>query len=102
MVVEPQDEGRYDGPANGGATIEEANSPATFGFGNHSETAFVAPGQLADSPTPTRNRKHTKLRKPTARPVTMAASEYQLTVIIRPTRVPSQSRNLPEAVSPNA
>jgi hypothetical protein len=43
--------------------------------GNHSETALVAPGQFADSPMPSRNRRPAKLRKPVAREVAMATSE---------------------------
>src|SRR6266508_6164099 len=67
-------------------------------FGNHSETAFVAAGQLADSPAPSRNRKKPKLRRPTASDVSMAAIEYQMTVIVKPLRVPTRSMNRPEMV----
>ena len=38
-------------------------------FGNHSETVLVAPGQLAASPVPSRNRKNMRLLRPTARDV---------------------------------
>ena len=44
-------------------------------FGNHSETALVAPGQLADSPRPSRKRNAAKLRKPVASDVSIAAIE---------------------------
>ena len=44
--------------------------------GNHSETAFVAPGQLAASPAPSRKRKPQKLRSPVASDVSTATLEY--------------------------
>src|SRR6266540_5451785 len=65
-------------------------------FGNHSETAFVAAGQLADSPAPSKKRKSAKLRKPTASEVSIAAIEYQMTVIVSPLRVPTRSMRRPE------
>src|SRR5678816_2217714 len=64
--------------------------PRSF-LGNHSATALVAAGQLADSPAPSRNRKAKKLRSPTASDVNIAASEYQITVIVKPRRVPNLS-----------
>src|ERR1051325_5510845 len=69
-------------------------------FGNHSETAFVAAGQLADSPAPSRKRNNAKLRSPTASDVNIAAIEYQITVIVRPLRVPIRSMNRPASVCP--
>src|SRR6266511_3270794 len=69
-------------------------------FGNHSETAFVAAGQLADSPAPSKKRKKAKLRKPTANEVNIAATEYQMTVMVKPLRVPIRSMNRPEIVCP--
>src|SRR5207253_551445 len=69
-------------------------------FGNHSDTAFVAAGQLADSPAPNRKRKTAKLRKPTASEVSMAAIEYQATVTVSPLRVPTRSMIRPETVWP--
>jgi hypothetical protein len=44
-------------------------------LGNHSDTALVAAGQLADSPSPSRNRKMAKLRKPLASDVSIAMIE---------------------------
>ena len=64
-------------------------------FGNHSETALVAPGQLAASPLPNRNRKKAKLRSPTANDVNMAATEYQITLNCKPRRVPNLSSSRP-------
>src|SRR5436190_13961326 len=43
--------------------------------GNHSETALVAPGQLADSPRPSRKRNPMNERSPLANDVSMAAVE---------------------------
>src|SRR5215472_7631209 len=60
--------------------------------GNHSETAFVAPGQFAASPEPSRNRKPAKLFRPVAVEVAMATIEYQKTARESPRRVPSLSR----------
>ena len=64
--------------------------------GNHSATAFVAPGQFAASPTPSRKRSPQKLRSPTASDVSMAATEYQRTPRVRPLRVPKRSRSRPD------
>src|SRR5215470_61068 len=72
-----------DEPLSNSATAQ----PRSF-FGNHSATALVAAGQLADSPAPSRKRKKAKLRRPPANDVSMAAIEYQMTVIVRPFRVP--------------
>ena len=71
-------------------------------LGNHSETTFVAPGQLAASPQPSRKRKNDKLFNPPAREVAIAASEYQETEYSSPRRVPTTSRNLPMIVCPTA
>ncbi len=43
--------------------------------GNHSDTPLVAPGQLAASPAPSRNRQAQKERRPDASDVTIAATE---------------------------
>ncbi len=43
--------------------------------GNHSATAFVAPGQFADSPRPKRKRKAAKLRSPLPSDDSMADAE---------------------------
>src|SRR5579862_6115532 len=67
-------------------------------LGNHSETVLAAPGQLAASPVPRRNRKNMKLLSPAAAEVMAAASEYQLTVSSSPRRVPSQSSRRPATV----
>src|SRR5437016_10111389 len=57
-------------------------------LGNHSETALVAPGQLAASPAPSRNRKAAKLPRLVAAAVAMATAEYQSTAIDSPRLVP--------------
>src|ERR1700746_2671802 len=71
-------------------------------LGNHSDTALVAPGQLADSPAPSRNRKAAKLRKPVASEVAIEINEYHKTEMLSPRRVPTRSMNLPHAVWPTA
>ena len=43
--------------------------------GNHSDTPLVAPGQLADSPAPSRKRKKQNDRRPDASDVSIAANE---------------------------
>src|SRR5438874_333807 len=65
-------------------------------FGNHSETALVAPGQFAASPAPRRNRNAAKLRRPVAMEVAMAAHEYQSTARDNPRLVPTLSSKRPE------
>src|SRR5437867_9840550 len=65
--------------------------------GNHSETALVAPGQLAASPVPNKNRNRQKLFNPVAREVRAAAQEYQSTEIVRQLRVPSRSIKRPDS-----
>src|SRR5258706_11236202 len=65
-------------------------------FGNHSATAFVAPGQLAASPAPSRNRNKAKLFSPTAAEVAIATTEYQSTASDKPRLVPSLSSKRPE------
>src|SRR5215471_8616258 len=58
-------------------------------LGNHSETAFVAPGQFAASPAPSRKRNTAKLRRPVAVEVAMATIEYHSTANDSPRLVPS-------------
>src|SRR5690349_19880724 len=69
-------------------------------FGNHSDTALVAAGQLPDSPAPSKERKPAKLYIPFAKDVAIATSEYQATVKLRPRRVPTTSINRPFRVWP--
>src|SRR5690349_12639446 len=68
--------------------------------GNHSDTALVAPGQLAASPAPSRNRNAANDFRPTANDVSIAAMEYQSTATDRPVRVPTRSSHLPASVWP--
>src|SRR5258708_9408395 len=65
-------------------------------FGNHSETAFVAPGQFAASPAPRRNRNAAKLRRPVAAEVAIATHQYQSTAKNNPRLVPNLSSRRPE------
>src|SRR5215469_8306605 len=69
-------------------------------FGNHSETALVAAGQLADSDAPSKKRKPQKLKKPLAAAVATDTSEYETTLRLSPRRVPSRSISLPRTVWP--
>src|SRR5213080_1465599 len=69
-------------------------------FGNHSETALVAAGQLADSPKPSRKRNPAKLFQPVASEVSIETTEYQMTEIVSPRRVPIRSSNFPQSVCP--
>src|SRR5437867_11134776 len=71
-------------------------------LGNHSATAFVAAGQFADSPSPSKKRRPQKLFSPVASEVSIAAIEYHVTVIVRPRLVPKRSINRPDAVCPKA
>ena len=64
--------------------------------GNHSETAFVAPGQFAASPAPSRKRNIAKLLRPVAAEVAIATTEYQSTASDNPRRVPSRSSTRPD------
>src|SRR4051794_7877903 len=70
-------------------------------FGNHSETALVAAGQFADSPSPSRNRNARKVVKPCAAEVTTETIEYQRTVKVSPRLVPIRSRRRPNVACPN-
>ena len=47
--------------------------------GNHSDTAFVAPGQLPASPSPSANRQPMKLRRPVAERRRDRRDEYHAT-----------------------
>ena len=85
-----------DDPLSNSATAQ----PVSF-FGNHSDTAFVAPGQLPASPRPERNLNPAKLFRPPANPaVSHAAREYQTTARLRPTLVPRRSSQRPATVCP--
>src|SRR4029453_18758290 len=70
--------------------------------GNHSETALVAPGQLAASPSPSAKRNAQKLRRPTASAGAIAATEHQATARLNRRRVPSRSTIRPAMVWPTA
>src|SRR6476469_2210883 len=71
-------------------------------LGNHSETALVAAGQLADSPAPSKKRNRPKLYRPPARGVSTETSEYHATAKVKPRRVPILSISRPNTVWPIA
>jgi hypothetical protein len=75
-----------------------ATAQPRWAFGNHSDTALVAPGQFPASPAPSRKRIRQKLRKPVAMEVSMAATEYHSTMIERPFFVPIRSKIRPFTV----
>src|SRR5262245_10162788 len=83
------------GPATAPPTADPLSKIATAiprsDFGNHSDTALVAPGQLAASPDPSRKRKARKLLKPVASDVAIATVEYHSTAKDNPRRVPRRS-----------
>src|SRR5205807_8223706 len=66
-------------------------------LGNHSETALLAPGQLADSPAPSRKRNRAKLQSPFASEVIRETTEYHVTLMVRPRRVPTRSISRPRS-----
>src|SRR5580704_1916683 len=69
-------------------------------LGNHSETALVAAGQLADSPKPSRKRNPAKLFQPVPSAVSIETTEYQMTKIVSRRRVPKRSSSFPQSVCP--
>src|SRR6267142_2174761 len=99
---------RYTGRIRKGATAPPTEEPLSYNaaasprsrFGNHSETALLAPGQLADSPAPSRKRNKAKLERPFAREVKTETIEYQVTLMVRPRRVPTRSISRPHMVCP--
>src|SRR5262245_11163070 len=70
-------------------------------FGNHSDTALVAPGQFADSPAPSKKRNPAKLYQPLASEVSIETIEYQVTDSVNPRRVPIRSIKRPHRVCPS-
>src|ERR1700730_17217684 len=79
---------------------KSAAAKARSRFGNHSDTALVAPGQFADSPAPNKKRTMAKLKKPRAKALQIDATEYQITESVSPRRVPTRSMNRPQIVCP--
>ena len=69
-------------------------------FGNHSETALVAPGQLPDSPSPRKKRNPMNEYRPRASGVRTETIEYHKTVSVSPRFVPMRSISLPLRVCP--
>src|SRR3981189_2659758 len=99
---------RYTGRIRKGATAPPTEEPLSYNaaasprsrLGNHSETALLAPGQLADSPAPSRKRNKAKLESPLAREVKTEMIEYHETLMVRPRRVPTRSISRPHTVCP--
>src|SRR5258705_3002525 len=99
---------RYTGRIRKGATAPPTEEPLSYNaaasprsrFGNHSETALLAPGQLADSPAPSRKRKTAKLPKPLASEVRTETIEDHITPRVNPRRLPMRSIRRPQIVLP--
>src|ERR1700674_4945035 len=87
---------KYTGRIRNGATAPPTDDPLSYNaaasprsrFGNHSDTALLAPGQFADSPAPSRNRIAAKLPMPLASEVSSDTIEYHVTLSVSPSRVP--------------
>src|SRR6266852_3249680 len=83
---------KYTGRIRKGATAPPTEEPLSYNaaasprsrLGNHSETALLAPGQLADSPAPSRKRNRAKLEMPLASEVKRETTEYHVTLRVRP------------------
>src|SRR5438046_206654 len=103
-----QPQRKYTGRIRKGATAPPTDEPLSYNaaasprsrFGNHSETALLAPGQLADSPAPSRKRNSAKLEKPFAREVIRETIEYHATLMVSPRRVPTRSIRRPHTPCP--
>src|SRR5215472_8168347 len=99
---------KYTGRTKKGATAPPIDEPLSYNavarprsrFGNHSETALLAPGQFADSPAPSRKRNKAKLESPFASDVNSETREYQVILIVNPRRVPTLSISRPHAACP--
>src|SRR6266404_7894733 len=99
---------KYTGNITKGAIAPPIDEPLSYSaaanprsrFGNHSETALLAPGQLADSPAPSRNRNRAKVERPLASEVKRETIEYHVTLMVRPRRVPTRSMSRPHTVCP--
>src|ERR1700686_1877461 len=99
---------KYTGRIRKGATAPPTDDPLSNNaaatprsrLGNHSETALLAPGQLADSPAPSRKRNSAKLEMPLASEVMRETMEYHVTLMVRPRRVPTRSMSRPQTVCP--
>src|SRR6516225_7045345 len=94
-----QPQRKYTGKIRKGATAPPMDEPLSYNaaasprsrFGNHSETALHAAGQLADSPAPNKKRNAAKLRIPVAREVNSETMEYHVTLMVMPRLVPARS-----------
>src|SRR6266571_7983334 len=100
---------KYTGKIKKGATAPPTDEPLSYNaaasprsrLGNHSDTALLAPGQLADSPAPSRKRNRAKLVRLLASEVMMETIEYQVTLMVSPRRVPTRSISRPQTVWPS-
>src|SRR5439155_23969251 len=94
---------KYTGNIRKGAIAPPTDDPLSYNaaasprsrLGNHSETALLAPGQLADSPAPSRKRNTEKLEKPFASEVIRETIEYHVTLMVSPRRVATRFMRRP-------
>ena len=90
---------------SGGATTAPSVEPllkiaianARSRTGNHSATAFAAPGQLPASPMPSRKRNAESCTTERAAACSVEATVQMPTNSMKPTRVPTRSSTLPES-----
>jgi len=71
-------------------------------FGNHSATALIAPGKLADSPRPSRARAAENPAVVRARAWPIAATLQATTATANPRRTPTRSSHRPTTRKPTA
>src|SRR5256885_2204283 len=71
-------------------------------LGNHSATVLMAPGKLADSPSPSRARAAEKPAVVRAKACPIAATLHATTAMANPRRTPITSSSRPAARNPNA
>src|SRR5256886_9036179 len=99
---------KYTGNIRKGAIAPPTDDPLSYNaaasprsrLGNHSETALLAPGQLADSPAPSRKRNRAKLESPLASEDIRETTEYHVTPMAGPRRVPAQTISPPHTGCP--
>src|SRR2546428_320097 len=71
-------------------------------FGNHSATVLIAPGKLADSPSPSSARAAENPAVVRAKAWPIAATLHATTATAKPRRTPTRSNSLPAARNPKA
>src|SRR6266576_5716902 len=75
---------------------------ARSSLGNHSATVLIAPGKLADSPSPSRARAAENAAVVRANACPIAARLHTTTAVAKPRRTPTRSSHRPAERKPNA